>query len=131
MNEYLRPWKLASLAAGIALLIAGRFYYRAPDWDVPIGSIMASITYLCAPWTLRAVLERRWALWPLAALATWFAVDGSYSLYWHFVDPVALEMMRGANALASLTLYIVCGLVWLYGGSLRDAMLTLSSTAQL
>ena len=134
MNEYLRPWKLASLAAGIALLVAGRYHYRAPDWDVPISFIMASITYFFAPWTLRVLLERRWALWPLAALATWFAVDGSYSLYWYFVDPVALEMMRGANFLASLALYFVCGLLWLYQGSLRqfarDVTLTFSFNAR-
>ena len=41
--ELLRPWKLATLARGIALLIAGRFYYQAPDWDVQISLIMASI----------------------------------------------------------------------------------------
>ena len=32
LREYLRPWKLATLAFGIALLIAGSFYYEAPDW---------------------------------------------------------------------------------------------------
>ena len=101
---------------------------------MPISFIMASITYFFAPWTLRVLLERRWALWPLAALATWFAVDGSYSLYWYFVDPVALEMMRGANFLASLALYFVCGLLWLYQGSLRqfarDVTLTFSFNAR-
>lgn len=35
MREYLRPWKLFTLALGIGLLIAGSFYYRAPDWDNP------------------------------------------------------------------------------------------------
>lgn len=121
MNEYLRPWKLASLAAGIALLIAGSFYYRAPDWDVPISIIMALLTYAFAPWTLRTLLEpERWEWVPVAVAATWFTVDGSYTLYWSMVDPIALEMMRGANFLASLTLYFACGLIWLYNGSLRE-----------
>ena len=40
LREYLRPWKLATLAFGIALLIAGSFYYEAPDWDIPISLIM-------------------------------------------------------------------------------------------
>ena len=48
--------------------------------------------------------------------------------------PVALEMMRGANFPASLALYFVWGLLWLYQGSLgefaRDVTLTFSSTAR-
>ena len=120
MTEYLRPWKLFSLAAGIALLIAGSFYYDAPDWDIPISLIMAAFAYLTAAWSLRVVVERRWRLWPLMLLATWFTVDGCYWLYWRFKNPVALEMMRDANFLASLVLYWMCGLVWYYRGSLRE-----------
>jgi hypothetical protein len=120
MNEYLRPWKLATLAAGIALLIAGSFYYGAPDWDVPICFVMGILAYVLAPWTLRVILEHRWNWLPAALLATWFTVDGSYTIYWSIFDPVALEMMRGANWLAALTLYLTCGLVWAYKGSLRD-----------
>ena len=41
LPEYLRPWKLATLAIGIALLILGSFYYRAPDWNISISFIMA------------------------------------------------------------------------------------------
>ena len=120
MNEYLRPWKLVTLACGIALLIAGAFYYRAPDWDIPISFIMAILAYLTAPWSLRVVLERKWKLWPLMLFATWFTVDGSYSLYWYLKNPAALEMMRAANFFASLALYGLCGVVWLYRGSLHD-----------
>jgi hypothetical protein len=120
MTEYRRPWKLFSLAAGIALLIAGSFHYEAPDWDIPISLIMAAFAYLTAPWSLRVVVERRWKLWPLMLLATWFTVDGCYWLYWRFKNPVALEMMRDANFLASLVLYWMCGLVWYYRGSLRE-----------
>ena len=39
MNEFLRPWKLITLAIGIAILIAGSFYYVIPDWDIPISLI--------------------------------------------------------------------------------------------
>ncbi len=120
MKEYLRPWKLITLAGGIALLIAGSFYYQAPEWDIPISQLMAILAYLTAPWSLRVVLERRWKLWPLMLFATWFTVDGSYSLYWHFKNPAALEMMREANFFASLALYGLCGVMWLYRGSLRD-----------
>lgn len=120
MHEYLRPWKLLSFCCGLALLIAGAYYYQAPDWDVPISIIMATLTYLTAPWSLRVVLERRWRSLPAALLAIWFTVDGCYWIYWHYKDPVALEMMREANFWASLSLYGICGVLWLYRGSVRE-----------
>ncbi|MFT3734626.1 MAG: hypothetical protein QM776_06350 [Rhodocyclaceae bacterium] len=127
LAEYLRPWKLLSLAIGIALLIWGSFVYRAPDWDIPISLIMAFFTYLSAPWGVRVLVERRWKQLPLALFYTWFSVDGCYWIYWHFNDPVALELMREANAPASLVLYVTCGLLWLYRGPLRDAPAALRS----
>lgn len=51
---------------------------------------------------------------------TWFTVDGCYWIYWHFKDPVTLEFMRSANAPASLSLYAICGVIWLYRGSLKE-----------
>ena len=120
MTEYLRPWKLLTLAFGIALLIVGSFYYRAPDWDIPISFIMAFFAYMTAPWTLRVIIKRQWKKFPLALLFAWFTVDGCYWLYWHFRDPVALEIMREANFLASLSLYVMCGLVWYYQGTLKE-----------
>lgn len=119
-REYLRPWKLFSLGVGIALLIAGAFYTPAPDWDVAVSLIMAGCTYFTAPCTLRVLLGRHWRLFPIAALATWLSVDGFYALYWHFRDPVALAAMRSANAPASLALYGICGVIWLFRGSLRE-----------
>ena len=119
-SEYLRPWKLLSLAAGIALLVLGSIYMPAPDWDIPISFIMAGLTYLTAPCSLRVLLERRWRQLPLAVASTWFAVDGCYAIYWHFVDPAALAFMRAANAPASLSLYGMCAVIWLYRGSLAQ-----------
>lgn len=120
MSEVLRPWKLATLALGIALLVLGSFEVEAPDWDIPISFIMAVLAYLTAPWSLRVLLERRWRLLPLALLATWFTVDGCYWIYWRFRDPAALDAMRSANFPASLALYGMCGVVWLYRGSLKE-----------
>lgn len=120
MTEYFRPWKLITLTIGIALLIVGSFYYNAPDWDIPISLIMAVLAYLTAPWSLRVILERKWRLWPAMLFFTWFTVDGCYAIYWHFQDPAALEMMRDVNFPASLSLYGMCGIVWLYRGSLRE-----------
>ena len=117
LSEYVRPWKLTSLAIGIALLVAGSYYYDAPDWDVPISFIMALLAYLTAPWSVRVLLERKWKLWPAMLFATWFTVDGCYAIYWHFKNPDALEQMRDANFPASLALYEFCGIFWLYRGS--------------
>ncbi|MDH4216298.1 MAG: DUF2809 domain-containing protein, partial [Gallionella sp.] len=111
LTEYTRPWKLSTLALGIALLILGSFYYQAPDWDIPISLIMGMLAYLTAPWSLRVFVERRWRLWPAMLFATWLTVDGCYWLYWHFKNPVALELMRDANFFASLSLYGICGVL--------------------
>lgn len=120
MQEYLRPWKLATFAAGLLLLIVGSFYTPAPDWDIPISFIMGLLAYLSAPWSLRVLMERRWKYWPAMLAATWFTVDGSYAIYWHFQNPTALALMREANFPASLSLYGMCGVVWLYRGSLAE-----------
>jgi hypothetical protein len=122
MREYLRPWKLITFAIGVGLLIVGAFHYEAPDWDVPISLIMATLTYLTAPWSLRVLLERRWKAAPAALFFTWFTVDGCYWLYWRYQNPVALDMMRDANFFASLALYGMCGVLWLYQGSLRELL---------
>jgi hypothetical protein len=118
--EYLRPWKLFTLVAGIVLLVIGAVLKIAPDWDIPISFIMALLAYLTAPWSLRVLVQRRWKLLPLALLATWFTVDGCYALYWHWRDPQVLSLMRAYNFPASLALYGLCGVLWLYRGSLRD-----------
>jgi hypothetical protein len=129
--EYRRPWKLTTLALGIALLVFGSYYTPAPDWDIPISFIMAISTYFAAPWSLRVILERRWRQFPAMLLATWFCVDGGYALYWSFQNPTALALMRTANFPASLSLYGICGLVWLYAGSLKQAFSAIYPKKQL
>lgn len=125
--EYARPWKLFTFAIGVALLFGGSYYYEAPDWDLPISLIMATLAYLTASWSLRVIVERKWKLWPAMLLATWFTVDGSYWLYWHFKNPAVLDMMRSANFLPSLSLYMICGLIWFYRGSLRQMFLNIET----
>jgi hypothetical protein len=128
LREYRRPWKLFTLAVGIALLIAGSFVYEAPDWDIPISLIMAGFSYLTGSWSMHVMVERRWRQWPLMLFFTWWTVDGCYALYWAFVDPVALDMMRSANAPASLSLYWMCGLVWYHRGTLVELQQAISRT---
>ena len=122
LREYVRPWKLVTFILGLSVLIAGSFYYEAPDWDVPISIIMAALAYLSAPWCLRVVLQRQWRLLPVALLATWFTVDGCYAVYWHYKNPLVLELMREANLPASLSLFGMCGVLWLYNGSLSQLL---------
>lgn len=119
-EEYRRPWKLGTFAFGVALMIVGSFYPGAPDWDIPVTLIMTTLTYLCAPWSMRVLLSRQWKLWPLALFLSWFVVDGSYSLYWYCRNPDVLHLMREANAYASFPLYWLCGAIWLYRGSLKQ-----------
>jgi len=57
--EYLRPWKLASFCVGLGLLLIGAQYHVAPDWDYPISFIMATLTYLTAPWAVQVSVSRR------------------------------------------------------------------------
>ena len=82
---------------------------------------MAMLAYLTAPWSMRVILERQWKNWPAMLFATWLTVDGSYWLYWRLVNPAALEL-RDANFPASLSLYLMCGVVWLYNGSLLSLL---------
>ena len=51
----LRPFNLATLAAGVALLLVGARLFPAPDWDVGISLVMAAFAYLTAGWSLEAV----------------------------------------------------------------------------
>lgn len=121
VTEYLRPWKLFSLAVGIGLLIAGAYHYAYVDWDVPVSLLMAILAYLTAPWSTRVILDRQWKRWPAMLFATWLTVDGSYWLYWSLVNPAALEL-REANFFASLSLYFITGVIWLPRCSLAQLL---------
>lgn len=120
--EYLRPWKLVSFALGLGLLLVGADYYNAPDWDYTISFIMATLTYLSAPWSVQVFRDRRWRHVPLALFFYYFSVDGCYWLYWRSVRPEALELMREANFHASTCLYWLCGFIWLHRGPLRNLL---------
>lgn len=126
--ECRRPWKLATLAIGLGLLIVGSFVYTAPDWDIPISIIMAGFTYLTAGWSMHVMVERRWRDWPLMLFLTWWSVDGCYAMYWWLVDPEALALMRDVNWPASLSLYWACGLVWFWNGTFRELLSTIKTS---
>lgn len=83
---------------------------------------MALSTYLCAPFTARVVACRRWKLLPLALAAMWLCVDGLYSIYWLWRNSETLALMRSGNAPASSCLYLLCAMIWLHDGSLREVL---------
>jgi hypothetical protein len=121
MRELIRPWKLATFAIGLALLLIGADYYRAPDWDYSISVIMAFLTYVTAPWSVRVIITRNWRMMPLGLLCYYVSVDGCYWLYWSAVKPAAL-IMREANFYASSCLYWLCGVIWVHTGDLRQLL---------
>jgi hypothetical protein len=120
-NEFLRPWKLATLILGIILLLIGSAVMPAPDWDVGVSLIMAILTYLTAPWFIYVIRRMNWKMIPLALFLAWLSIDGCYWLYWTMVNPGAL-FMRSANAFASTFLYLLMGMVWMYSGSLLELL---------
>jgi uncharacterized protein len=116
-REWLRPWKLATLAIGVGLMIAGVDFYRISDWDVGISILMPLLTYLCAPWCVRVFFGGRFRLYPAALFWTWFTVDG---IYWWYHRFVGNDMLRVENLHTSTPLFLFMGCVWLYRGSLRE-----------
>lgn len=123
-GELLRPWKLATFAFGLALLLAGAVYYRYGDWDVGISFVMGGLTYVLAPWCVLTLVyvvrERpRDAALRLAAalLAAWFVIDGVYVAY-H--TAVGNRMLRLDNLVTSTPLFLLCGIGWGWRGTLVE-----------
>lgn len=129
-RELVRPWKLATFAVGMAWLLYGALVYEISDWDVGISVLMGGFTYWLAPWTVRSfaaavrapsAANAGWAA--LGVAAAWWCVDGVYVLY-HTLAGNA--MLRDANFRASLPLFFLCGMLWLYRGSLAELRLDLA-----
>lgn len=122
MTEYLRPWKLATFALGLAVLLIGGHIEQLPDWTPPVSVTMALLTYLTAPWAVRVFIERRWTAMPGALFAAWFTVNMAYSAF-QILRPISraeLHALQDANWPTSACLYLLCGLLWMYRGSLKD-----------
>lgn len=128
LREIARPWKLVTLALGIASLLYGAAIEQAPDWDVGVSFLMALVAYLTAPQAIRLLSSLEWKKALLAVALIWFGADGCYAIYWSIVNPVALDLMREANAPASALLYMLCGFLWSPRCSLLD-MLRATSAA--
>ena len=124
LAELKRPWKVATLAAGLAYLFYGAMKFDFADWDVGVSLLMGTLTYVCAPWTVYVVMvcirdrPRHWFRWLTCAfLLAWLVVDGSYIGY---NTVVGHPVLRAENFVASSALYLLGGLIWSYRGSLRQ-----------
>lgn len=107
-------------------LLYGAVVYGIADWDIGVTLIMGSLTYLCAPWSLRVVLlsvrnrPPYWLAWVVAAFAiAWLVVDGVYVLY-H--TTVGNQMFREDNFRVSFPLYFLAGACWLYRGTVQELL---------
>ena len=109
-RELVNPWRLAALAVGLGILIAGSHLTPSADWDYPISFIMGLWAYVFAPWTVRALVYLDWKRLPLAWLFAWAGIDGVYSLYWWLRGFDALSVFRGPNVVYSAPLYFLFGL---------------------
>jgi len=122
-RELRRPWKLVTLGLGMSWLLYGALVYDISDWDPGISFIMGGLTYLFAPWTVHVLVnavKHRPTGWPLhvvgSLLPAMLAVDWSY---WLYHTAVGNSMLRWENFKASSALYFICGMIWLYRGSVR------------
>lgn len=92
-------------------------------YDVGISLLMGGLTYLLASWSIGRLIQLRRpdgidiAVALAALFAAWFCVDGVYVLYHGFVGN---RMDREGNFRASLPLYFLAGMIWLYRGSLSE-----------
>jgi hypothetical protein len=108
-------WKLGTFAIGLVWLLYGAAFFDYPDWDYGVSLLMALSTLLTAEWVVSTWMDRgrkrlslRFVL--LASLAIWWAVDGSYTLYWSLVNPDV--MIREGQWPMSLCLYLLAGFTW-------------------
>jgi len=117
--NYLQPWKLASLFVGLALLIAGSFYYQMDDWTISLSLVMGLLTYYCAPISYHQLRSGTFMGGLIAVVLGWLVVDGSYT-FWNTLmgDPIYREGQWFASAL----LYATCAILWGRNGTLREEL---------
>lgn len=124
LRELRRPWKLATFAGSLAVLLYGSQVMHISDWDIGVTLLMGVETYVLAPWCvhllLRAWRERGRQAWVrvLASIAiAVFVVDTSYVIYHRWAGNV---MLREENFRASMPLFYLAGVLWSWRGTVRE-----------
>lgn len=105
-------FKNTTFAIGLSWLLYGATTFDYLDWDIGVSLVMAFSTYFTADKVIARLRSMDWRKLPVAALYTWFAVDGSYTIYWFCVDRSVLLAMRDGQWLTSLCLFLLCGMIW-------------------
>jgi hypothetical protein len=103
-------WKPITFLFGFAWLLWGALFFDYPDWDVGVSVVMALSTYLTADKAVGWILSGKPRNLLAAALVSWWAVDGSYTLYWSIVRPEV--MIREGQWAMSLCLFLLAGFIW-------------------
>jgi hypothetical protein len=122
--DLFRPWKLISFLLSTGLLCYGACNLDFPDWNIPVSLIMASLTYLTAPFVINTFIlsiksqNKHPLLYFLFALAiAFFVIDLSYVIYNQIFHHI---YFRKENFIVSSCLYFMCGLVWRYNDNLKS-----------
>jgi hypothetical protein len=124
--ELLRPWKLATFAGSMAVLLYGAMVMGIGDWDVGVTVLMGGLTYALAPWCVRLVDRAvrgsprmpAWHVGVSLAIAV-LVVDTSYLVYHGWAgNPID----RRGNFLASMPLFYLAGVLWSWRGTVRQLL---------
>ena len=128
LRELRRPWKLATFAGSLGVLLYGSQVMHISDWDVGVTLLMGVETYVLAAWCVHLLLRawrergRRAWLWVPGSLAiAVFVVDTSYVLYHRWAGNV---MLRAENFRASMPLFYLAGVLWYWRGTVRELWTT-------
>lgn len=107
----LRPWKVGTFVLATAALAGMAPYTGDPTWDYADSVIMATLTFLTAPWALRVLWRREgWTMLP--ALVAWYvSASLSYDLYLLWRDGY-YPVLWFENLVCSGFLYLCGGLIW-------------------
>jgi hypothetical protein len=110
------PWKLATFAAGAALITLVAPYTGDPTWDWIDGLFMSVFCFTTAPWvagTLYSAARGKagWTECYVAVCAWLFSASWSYDIYLVWRDG-AYPPTWLANVGASSVIYLAAGLFW-------------------
>jgi hypothetical protein len=109
-NANVTLWKPLTFSIGLTWLLWGALFFDYPDWDIGVSALMAVSTYLTADKAVGWIASGKARNLLAAALVTWWAVDGSYTLYWSVVRPEV--MIREGQWAMSLCLFLLAGFTW-------------------
>lgn len=111
-----QPWKIVTFLGAAATLIFISPYMADPTWDYTNMSIMATLTYVSAPWSIgvlyRTITKKSTYIELFLAVGLLlFSASWSYDAYILLRDGVYPGAWK-ENIVASSILYFLAGLLW-------------------